>query len=121
MKTIAGPFYRTLYMDTVGMRWIEGPLDLEGGDLALIQVEVDHRGATKSIGAGVAEVRGAAIAGTLAAFTTPATFSAGTTFRRMVKVETQGMSHDPMIDAVVTTAVAGLVLRFIIWLNDATS
>lgn len=115
-----GPFCRTLYMDTAGTRWLEGPLNLRGGDIALIQAEVDHRGSTKSIGAGVAEVRGAAVAGTLAAFATAATFNASTTFRRMIKVETQGMSNDPMIDAVVTTAVSGLVLRFTIWLNDAT-
>ena len=110
---------RTLEMDVLGSRFLEGPVSLDGSDVCSALIEIDQRGTTKSVSTGAASLRAGISPNDLYAFTVDALFgTGGATYIRLVGDDVFGVAGDAYLDAFVTAAESGLILRFTLYLNN---
>lgn len=109
---------RTLRCDAAGTRFDEGPIDTRGAGVASVDVRRHPASPSSTWATAAAEVKGAlADPETLRAFDVPATIGTGTTGRRNLGDSTVGVAADRYLDAVVTTAEAGVWLEFQFHMN----
>jgi hypothetical protein len=110
---------RTIDLDYTGQNFLEGPVDLEGAELASAEARADLSRGSSAWSSGEIELRGVA-PGSLrpVAFAVAQTLTPAAPSRRGAGDATEGVAADSRLDGVVTTAQSGVKLRVLITLND---
>lgn len=103
---------RTLKCDTAANRFEEGPIDLEGAEIASVEVSVHPSSPTPTWASAEAEIVGGVVRDATRAFASAQSIDTTTKHRRNLGDSTVGVAADRYLDATVDVAEANVWLLF---------